>query len=147
MRSILVFLLATSLFIVSCDKDKKFSDDDLRSLSAKKKLLISKEYYNTFPNDHLMISSASISGDTLTVTLTASCCGGSTWIINLVGKEEVLYSDPPQREIRLSLKNDELCDALCGKQVKFDITPTKLIDTNRIILYLSGWDAQLIYNY
>jgi hypothetical protein len=147
MRHLLIFTLLLSLILASCTRDKKFGDDDLNSFSTKSKLLIGEEYFNNFPKDPAKILSASITGDSLTITFGASCCSGNTWIVNLVGNEKVLYSDPPQREVRLSLKNDEFCDAYCTRIVKFDITPARLTGTNRIILNLSGWGSQLIYDY
>jgi hypothetical protein len=141
MKSNLIVILALYLIVLSCRKD----DDNLASGS---KLLIGKEYFNEYPNDPIMISNAEISGDILTITFSASCCSNENWVTNLVASETVLYSDPPQREIRLSFKNEELtCDKLCGKTVQFDLTPTKLDNTNTIKLNLSGWGSQLIYNY
>jgi len=141
MKSTLILLFSFVLVSVSCKKD----GDNLASGS---KLLIGKEYFNDYPKDPNMISNAEISGDTLTITLSASCCSTAKWITNLVGSETILYSDPPQREIRLSFKNENpVCDMLCGKTVQFDITPTKLENTNTIKLNLTGWGSQLIYNY
>jgi hypothetical protein len=141
MKSTLILIFSFVLVSVSCKKD----DDNLASGS---KLLIGKEYFNDYPKDSNMISNAEIIGDTLTITFSASCCNTATWITNLVGSEIILYSDPPQRDIRLSFKNqDPVCDMLCGKTVQFDITPTKLENTNTIKLNLTGWGSQLIYNY
>jgi hypothetical protein len=141
MKSNLTVILAFYLIIVSCKKD----DNNLASGS---KLLIGKEFFNEYPDDPIMISNAGISGDVLTITFSASCCSTENWVTNLVGSETVLYSDPPQREIRLSFKSENpTCDMLCGKTVQFDLSPAKLDNTNNIKLNLSGWTTQLSYNY
>lgn len=142
MKSKLTIILAFFLVSVSCSKD----DNKLTSGS---KLLIGEEYFDKYPSDAFMISNAEISGDILTITFSASCCSTENWVTNLVGSETILYSDPPQREIRLSFKNGvgAVCDMLCGKAVQFDLTPTKLDNTNTIKLNLPGWGSQLIYHY
>jgi hypothetical protein len=137
----LIFALIS--LVVSCKEDMK----DDHTIISDSKLLIGKEYFNTYPNDLLYISDAVIFGDSIKITFTSSCCDSKSWKVNLVGSETVLYSEPPQREIRLSLKNDELCDAICGRTYKFDLTSTKINGSNKIILNLSGWESQLIYNY
>jgi hypothetical protein len=141
LKSNLIVVLAFYLIIVSCKKDY----DNLASGS---RLLIGKEYFNEYPDDPIIISNAEIGGDILSITFSASCCSNENWVTNLAGSETVLYSDPPQRQIRLSFKNENpTCDMLCGKTVQFDLTPTKLDNTNTIKLNLSGWTSQLTYNY
>ncbi len=138
MKNLVTILVC--LIFVSCSKNEE-------NLTSGSNLLIGEEYFSSYPKDPFMISKAEISGNILTITFSASCCSGKTWVTNLVGSETVLYSDPPQRDIRLSLKNNELCDALCGRTLQFDLTPTRLSNTNKIKLNLSGWGSQLTYNY
>jgi hypothetical protein len=141
MKSNLIVILTFYLIIVSCKKD----DDNLTSGN---KLLIGKEYFNEYPDDPIIISKAEISEEILSITFSASCCSNENWVTNLVGSETVLYSDPPQRQIRLSFKSENpTCDMLCGKTVHFDLSPTKLDNSNTIKLNLSGWTSQLTYDY
>ena len=123
----------------SCKKVDKIS-------STEKQVIIDDNAFNTYPNDPLMISEAKITDDSLQITFGASCCSGNSWIIKLVVSQEVLYSDPPQRSIRLSLKNDELCMAVCGKTVIFDLKLFQ-VSGGEIILNLKGWGGQLLYKY
>ena len=109
-------------------------------------VIIDDNAFNTYPNDPLIISEAMIRGDSLQIEFGASCCDGKNWITKLVGSMEVLYSDPPQRSIRLSLKNNELCMAACGKTVIFDLKPFQ-VSGGEIILNLNGWSGQLLYKY
>jgi len=127
------------LFSSSCDKSELVSSSD-------RKLIISTDLYKNAPSDPLFISDAEIIGDSLKITIGASGCDGNDWVLSLVGSNEILYSQPPQRHIRLSLKNNELCTAVCGKTIAFDIKPSK-ISGGQIILRLDGWQGTLSYNY
>ena len=109
-------------------------------------LLIGNEIYDNFPADRLTISDVSLEGDCLQITFWAGGCSGNSWIFELVGREDVLYSEPPQRLIRLSLENNEICEAYILKSVTFDITPSR-ISGNEIILNLDGWDKKIVYDY
>ena len=110
------------------------------------KLLIGNEIYDNYPDDQLTILDVSLVGDCLHINFGASGCSGSSWIVELVGMEEMLDSDPPQRLIRLSLKNNEICEAYILKSVTFDITPSR-VSGNEIILTLNGWDTNILYEY
>jgi len=121
-------------------------EDDETKPSTEHQILIGNSIFTSYPDDPLVISTASIIGDSLQISFGASCCDGKSWQVNLVGDSEVLYSLPPQRSIRLSLKNDELCAAACGRTLKYDLSPCR-VNGNQIILNLVGWDKPLIYNY
>jgi len=109
-------------------------------------LLIGNEIYDNYPDDQLTILDVTLEGDCLQINFAASGCSGNSWIVELVGREEILESLPPQRLIRLSLENNEICDAYIGKSVTFDITPSR-ISGNEIILNLDGWDKKIVYVY
>ncbi len=135
-------LLLFVVLIIGSDSCKKVD----KIPSTEKQVIIDDHAFNTYPNDPFFISDAKITGDSLQIKFGASCCSGNSWIIKLVGSQEVLYSDPPQRSIRLSLKNDELCMMACGKTVIFDLKPFR-VSGGEIILNLNGWSGQLLYNY
>lgn len=135
----LLFFLILSYFSFSCDKNEFDTNTD-------GKLIIGNDLFKNAPNDPLLISEAKIVGDTLEIRFGASCCDGKNWEISLVGASDILYSEPPQRQIRLSLKNNELCDAACGKIKKFDIKSSR-ISGGEINLRLQGWQEVLSYKY
>jgi len=109
-------------------------------------LLIGNEIYDNYPDDQLTILDVTLEGDCLQINFATSGCSGNSWIVELVGREEILESLPPQRLIRLSLENNEICDAYIGKSVTFDITPSR-VSGNEIILNLDGWDKKIVYVY
>ena len=137
---IILFVLTTfTASFITC-KDYESSPE------PEGQILIGNDMFKNYPNDPITISGAAIVDDSLQISFGASCCDGKSWQVKLVGSGEVLYSLPPQRSIRLSLKNDELCTAVCGRTLKFDLLPCR-VNGNQIILNLEGWDKPLIYNY
>jgi hypothetical protein len=135
--SFLIFsILCLSL---SCKKDEK-------TPSTENSIIIGNDAFSTYPNDHVIISAVSISGDNLQIGFGSSGCDGKRWIIELVGSSDILYSDPPQRQIRLSLKNNEDCQAAFGKTMTFNLKPSR-INSGEIILNLAGWNSPIRYKY
>jgi hypothetical protein len=134
------FLIFSVLCLsLSCKKDEKTPSTD-------KSIIIGTDAFNTYPNDPLTISDVSISGDYLQIGFSSSGCDGKSWIIELVGSSDILYSDPPQRQIRLSLKNNEACQAAFGKTMTFNLKPSR-INSGEIILNLAGWNSPIKYKY
>ncbi len=109
-------------------------------------VMLSTELYNNGPNDIVQIIDAEIKDDSIYIEFGASGCDGSTWELCLVDAEVVMESYPEQRLIRLSLYNEELCDAYFTRKVSFDIRPTQT-QLDKVILHLSGWDTPLLYEY
>ncbi len=114
--------------------------------SCGKKVVISSEKYKNGASDHLSIIDAVIKGDSLHIEFGSSGCDGSTWEVCLFDADEILESNPEQRNIRLSLKNEEMCDAYFKKKVAFDISPLQT-QSDKIALNLKDWNKQLLYKY
>jgi hypothetical protein len=138
-RSAIPLFIILMLFSSSCNKNELVNSTD-------RKLIISNDFFKNAPSDPLLISEAKIVGDSLEIKFGASCCDGNNWEISLVGSADIHYSVPPQRQIRLSLKNNELCTAACGKTIAFDIKPSR-VNGGQIILRLEGWQETLFYKY
>lgn len=138
-KTVIFFAITFIALLIACKDDEALP-------TSENKILIGNTIFKNYPNDPLIISAATINGDSLQITFGASCCDGKNWTVQLVGSGDVLYSSPPQRSIRLSLKNYEICAAVCSKTLKFDLIPTR-VNGNQIILNLDGWDQPLIYKY
>ena len=139
MKTISFLIFSVLCLSLSCKKDEK-------TPSSEKSIIISNDAFDTYPNDPLIISAVSISGDYLQIGFYSSGCDGKSWIIELVGSADILYSDPPQRQIRLSLKNNEICQAVFGKTMTFNLKPSR-ISSGEIILNLTGWNSPIRYKY
>ena len=110
------------------------------------RVIISEADYKNAPADELTILGASIAEDCLTVEFSASGCDGSAWEIKLIDANVVMESYPVQRNLRLSLFDQEECDAVITKTIAFDISPLQL-DYDKILLNLTNSGEQLLYEY
>ncbi len=141
MTSKLLIVLSVLTLVLSC----KSKDDD--SFNSENALLISADHYVNAADDAVQINSLKIEGDNLTINFGASGCDGDSWVINLIDSENILESDPPQRHLRLSLKNTEMCQAYITKELTFDI---KALQTggNKVVLHVTNQDnQQVLYTY
>ncbi|WP_423127626.1 hypothetical protein [Gaoshiqia sp. Z1-71] len=135
--------VAICSFFMSCTKDK---DDDCRSPVCDRLVVVDGDQYLTAPDDQLTIISVELAGDCLKINFASSGCSGSSWKVKLIDSEAVLYSDPPQRNLRLSLNNQEMCDAYIGKEVTFDIKRLR-VNGNRVLLNITNSGSQILYEY
>jgi len=104
-----ISIFATILLITSLNSCNK--DDDTKLAACDNKVVVSASEYLNAPADHLTINSIEIIGDCLVIDFGSSGCDGSTWELKLIDEDVILESYPPQKNLRLSLKNVEVCDA------------------------------------
>lgn len=110
------------------------------------KVLVDAELYKKGTSSHFTLSKVKIVGDCLNITVTSSGCSGDTWKIKMVDSGAIAESFPEQRYIRVLLKNEELCHAVIGKEVSFDLTPLRT-GSGKLSLHLKDWDETLLYTY
>lgn len=134
--------LSISALFVSCDQEK-----DVNMLTeCDDMVLVDKKAWADAPNDHLTIQSAEITGNCLKITFASSGCDGRNWEVKLIDSGTILYSNPPQRNLRLSLKNIEMCEAYIGKTLSFDIRELQ-VSSNKVLLNLTNSGKQILYQY
>lgn len=141
----LLWLLLMGISIFSCDSDDDnnpiyTSDCDLNTL-------ISENLYDNAPDDQLSITSFEISEDCLELEFSSSGCDGSTWEVQLIDSGQLLESFPVQRNIRLSLENTEVCDAIISKTLSFDLTELQIQEADQVSLNLTNSGDQILYEY
>lgn len=139
---IIILLWAGSNICISCNDD----DDDVKKSPCNEDILISQNQFDHGPNDDLTIMEVTILDDCLNIKFGAGGCDGTSWIFELVDSGEVLDSSPPQRNLRLSLEDNEDCEAFIIKETSFDLTPLQ-VDGQEVILNLTRWDGQINYRY
>lgn len=110
------------------------------------KTIIDSEQYLNAPSDRLSINSLEIEDNCLTIRFSSGGCGGLTWEVKLIDEGIILESNPSQRNLRLSLKNDELCEAYRTKTISFDISNLQ-IPGNRVVLNITNDDSKILYKY
>ena len=138
----ILFLTLIGLAVLSCSKD----DDRENPIKCDLETLISTEQYATAPSEQLTINSLSINDNCLKINFSSSGCNGDTWELKLIDSEDILESNPPQRNLRLSLKNEELCEAYITKELTFDISNLQ-VDGNKVQLNLTNSDKNILYEY
>ncbi len=104
------------------------------------------DLYANGPDDQHFINNAVIEDDCLYLTFQYS--GGCESIdYELLSNDNILYSAPPKRGIRLALDEDDPCEALPEVEASFNLEPLRLPDTDTVVLELEGWEENLIYVY
>ncbi|MDR2921084.1 MAG: hypothetical protein LBV72_17190 [Tannerella sp.] len=108
-------------------------------------VIISEDEYKNAPDSPVSISDMTITGNCLNIKFSASGCDGKTWAVKLVDMENIAYSNPCQRTLRLSLENKEMCEAYITKEESFDIKDLQIEGAKKVRLNISG--KSILYEY
>lgn len=108
-------------------------------------VLINNALFKDTKTNNYTINNVVLVDNFLTITVFASGCSGDSWKATLVDANQILESNPIQRNIKISLENKEACLAVFEKDFTFDIQILKE-NQNAIILNLEGWNTQINYN-
>lgn len=139
MKKIFLLLVMT---ILSCSSD----DDSNNTTDCDSETLVSAEQFINAASDELEINNLEINDDCLKINFSSGGCDGDTWEVLLIDSEAILESLPPQRNLRLSLKNEEACEAFITRELTFDISNLQ-IDENQIQLNIVNSDMSILYEY
>lgn len=135
------------LMIFACSNDDGNCDNcNQTSNNCDQTVIVNSELYEDAPADMLTIESLAINGDCLKINFGASGCSGDSWELKLIDSEAILESFPPQRNVRLSLKNEELCAAYITRELTFDITDLQT-DGDEVMLNIINSDSGILYKY
>lgn len=118
---------------------------DVAKRTCNQKVIISPEEYENAPDDSLSITEMKITGNCLNIKFSASGCGGNSWIVKLIDSGDIYESYPAQRRLRLSLDNNELCAAITGKEVSFNVEDLQISGNDKVMLHISG--NEILYRY
>ena len=134
-----LFLMLILLVAMGCQKE-----DD--SIECDQVAVVDNDGFNNADSDNIAIISTEIIDHCLEIKFGASGCDGSTWNLILYDSGDIAESNPPQRNIRLVLENQELCDAYFERAITFDIK-TLQVDGNKVILNLQNTGDKILYEY
>lgn len=134
-----ILLLAFLTLSFGCDKK------DCDKSNCDYSVVIDNELFKQSSEVSFFINDATISEDCLSVEISSGGCDGNSWEVNLYDSEGIAESLPPQRFLRLDLKNEELCDAWITKSFSFDISELKVDGIDTFILNLEGYDKRIVY--
>jgi len=90
------------------------------------------------------IISMEIINHCLHINYSDSGCDGNTWTLNLIDSDEVSSTEPPQRFLKLSITNEELCSTVITKETSFNIENLQ-VNGNQVLLKIA--DSQVLYEY
>jgi hypothetical protein len=141
MKKILIFTLFL-LVCYSCIENNTASNDDYSDFQV----IIDEDLYVNAPADPLEILDIAIVSDSLKISFSSGGCDGSSWEVKLIDSGAILESFPVQRNLRLSLKNEELCKAIVFKEIAFDISKLKT-DDSKIQLNVTNSNNSILYEY
>lgn len=140
MKRIFVLSLILSL-IIAC-----INDDVDEAHECDFKTYVSLDQYANAPNDKLTINQLDIDGECLRINFSSGGCDGESWEIKLIDSGNVYGEELPQRNLRLSLKNEELCEAYITKELTFDISGLK-VGGNKVQLNLVNSGDSILFEY
>jgi len=141
-RKLSLLMILGIISTTSCNND----DDSNNSKTCDFITLVNSEKYANAPSEQLTINSLEISENCLEISFSSSGCIGDTWELKLIDSEDILESNPPQRNLKLSLKNEEECEAFITKELSFDISNLK-VDGSQVQLNVTNSDDEVLYEY
>lgn len=139
MKKVLILILI-GLSNLSC------ANDDDNENNCDFETVISADQFVNAPADQLTINSLEINDNCLKINFSSGGCNGDTWELKLIDSEDILESLPPQRNLRLSLKNGEECEAYITKELTFDISNLQ-VNENQVQLNITNSDKNILYEY
>lgn len=137
-----LFIFSIIVFCLSCKKDTIDTASDI----CEQKLIVDSKLFDDAPNDDFTFNSVGIEGDCMTVSF--SYGGGCEELkVKLIDSESEGFSLPPTRFLRLSLDDDDNCEAWVTEEISFDLTPLRRGDSGEFYIDLQGWDGVLKYKF
>lgn len=134
-----IFLVTIFAFF-ACSETKETTLDVCNECVVIDNTLYNKTQTNNYTINHVVLNEGF-----LTLKISASGCSGNSWVATLVDANQILESNPIQRNIRISFQNKEACLAVFEKEFTFNIKELKQ-NKSEIILNLDGWNTQINYN-
>jgi hypothetical protein len=142
MKKLKLLLAALTLGVAFNACDKKA--DDTMSGMCVQQVIIDDNAYKTAPLAH--VDKLEIIDNCLLMEVSGSGCSESSWTAYLLADEGLMYSNPPQRGLRVVLDyygNEATCMAYFTKLQSFDISSIRLKDTD-VLLRIEGYDDVLL---
>ena len=142
MKKIVVFIIC--LFVLGCNSnDEPTIENKCNVLSE----IISPEAFSAVSTSNYAITKVEINEDCIEITFGSSGCGTELWEEHLFSVDSFYTIFPLQRDLKMELINEDLCDANFIKTVSFDLIPLQLEGQDLLPLNIYGWNEQVIYEY
>ncbi len=143
MNNILTPIAILVIFIIFTGCTKEKNDPQV---CCSQQVIISENQYGETETENLTINNAEIIGNCLKINFSASGCSGNSWDVKLIASEAIMKSNPPKRTLKLSLRNEEFCEAYITKELAFDLSNLQ-DDGDSIWILIANYDEELLYQY
>ena len=138
-------MIFCSILLSGCNKTESVNID-LPLPECDNSVVVDADLYQNAPADEFYYPNATVDGNCLKITVQYG--GGCEDVIfQLFDASSILKSLPIQRSIRLSLEDNDFCEALVTQELSYDLTPLQVDGYSKIILNLQGFTESLVYNY
>lgn len=105
---------------------------------------VAKEEMAALPRDFFTIREATIRGTNLVLSVEYSGgCGGANFGAAWNGM--IMKSMPPKVSVMLTFDDQDQCEALIRKDIYVELSPLHEIESDKVVLSLSGYDESLLY--
>ena len=142
MKKIGVFIIY--LFVLGCNSDDEPTIENKCNVLSE---IISSQEFSTVSTSNYAITKVEINEDCIEITFGSSGCGTELWEEHLFSVDSFYTIFPLQRDLKMELINQDLCEANFIKTVSFDLIPLQLDGQNLLPLNIYGWNEQVIYEY
>ncbi|MCH5600564.1 hypothetical protein [Niabella ginsengisoli] len=146
MRNLLFILLP--VFVLGCSRN---GDDVSKTRTGEpcgEAVQVTAKSFSTAESDPFSITSASIKGDCLTVTVGASGCSSDWEKVEVLHGISLTADGLPQNRLKIVLSNKTGdCATSFSKTLQFDLYPLRQKGTNKLTILLYGYDKTLEYAY
>ena len=98
------------------------------------------------PELPISISNVRVEGNYLKMTISASGCGGDSWVVKIV-TDGTTTRPIPARPLRIIFENSELCHAWLNREFSFNIECLQVPNINSVWLQILGTEYSVLYEW
>ena len=142
-KSLLLLIIIMFAACQNCEDDS----GSINLLDCNLNTTVSSLAFQNSISSPVSISFHTITENCLALDYTASACDGSSWEVELIASEDILEANPPQRNLKFILTNQELCTAVIQQEMTFDITNLQVANNNSVLLNIDGITEPILYEY
>ena len=142
-KSLLLLIIIMFAACQDCEDDS----GSINLLDCNLNTTVSSLAFQNSISSPVSISFHTITENCLALDYTASACDGSSWEVELIASEDILEANPPQRNLKFILTNQELCTAVIQQEMTFDITNLQVANNNSVLLNIDEITEPILYEY
>jgi len=141
-----IFYLLLLPFL-ACNNDDDSQNNNPIIGNCDEVAFIDQDLFENAVGNQLQIESWEFEEDCLLLTYSSSGCDGSSWEIEIIGSENIMESEPIQRNVAVNFQNNEACLAVITKTTSFELTNLQAENSSQIVLNIEGLEESILYEY